>query len=163
MTIRRKICALAATATLLVPVVSLAEGPGRDPVRDLLLQMKDRYETIAHMQCRFTKEVTIDGRKVPRTSMLFRFRKSPETIYLEFLNRHRGRRCLYIRGENDGKMIVRPEGLLQLMTLSLDPMDEKAMQESSEPITRMGFGPHHRNHGKLAPQEPGGSARCDCL
>ncbi len=133
---------------LLIPTVFIlfsasvqAEKIGDDRVLTLITDMKSSYADLVHMQCRFTKDIVIEGRNIPRTVMLFRFKKTPKTIYLEFLNRFEGRKCLYIEGENDNKILVRPDGFLQFITLNVDPLDDRAMAESTEPIMEMVFGP----------------------
>jgi len=132
---------LVRSALMLFSFTVLAETAVDDQVRALIADMKTSYSNLDHMQCRFTKDIVIDGRKVPKTIMVFKFRKTPKTICLEFLNRFKGRKCLYVEGENDNKMLVRPDGLMSFATFTVDPLGERAMAESTAPITKMGFGP----------------------
>lgn len=71
--------------------------------------------------------------------MNFKYLKEPVTIFVEFLNRHKGQKCLYVEGENEGKIVVRPSGLMKFMKLKLDPLGKQAMEEDIDPMTSMGF------------------------
>jgi outer membrane lipoprotein-sorting protein len=123
-------------------MVAFVSGSGlaqEDPVKQLIVEMQSAYGNINDMTCHFIKEVVIEGKKVPKTKMLFKFKKTPKSIYLEFLNRYEGQKCLYIEGQNDNQMLVRPNGIMKFMTFKMDITDERAMAESTAPITQMGF------------------------
>jgi hypothetical protein len=105
----------------------------------LLDRMRAANETIVDMKCLFTFEVTEDGRKSPACRTIFRYRANPETIHMTFLDKYKGRKVLYIKGRNHGKMKVRPEGFLSFLIVNLDPLGKKAMMGTLDPITAQGF------------------------
>ena len=69
--------------------------------------------------------------------MILRYKAKPETIHLTFLEPHRGRKVLYVRG--DKKMKVRPDGFWSFTTVRIDPNSERGMEEGIDPITAQGF------------------------
>jgi hypothetical protein len=64
------------------------------------------------------------------------------SVFLEFLGppKVRGRRVLFVEGENGDKMLARNGGKrFNFVIVKLDPRGEAAMRESLVPITEMGF------------------------
>lgn len=101
--------------------------------------MKQSNEMIRDMTCIFVKTITKSGKSFPETQMKLNYIKEPEVIYLEFINRFPGQKCLYAEGENQGKLKVRPSGFMKFTTLNLDPEGDMAMVESLEPVTAISF------------------------
>jgi hypothetical protein len=66
----------------------------------------------------------------------------PFSVFLEFLGppKVRGRRVLFVAGENNNKMLARNGGKrFNFVIVKLDPLSEAATRESLVPITEMGF------------------------
>jgi hypothetical protein len=66
----------------------------------------------------------------------------PFSVFLEFLGppKVRGRRVLFVAGENGGKMLARNGGKrFNYVIVKLDPISEASMRESLVPITEIGF------------------------
>lgn len=124
--------------TFFLAATSQASGYG-DGVAQTMERMKQASAAITDMNCVFSQTITKEGRQIPETRMDLRYLKSPETIYLKYINRHEGQECLYISGQNDGKLLVRPAGLLGFMTFNIDPAGDTAMEECLEPITALPF------------------------
>lgn len=64
----------------------------------------------------------------------------PLSVYMEFLKpaQYRGRKVLYVEGQNEGKMLVRNGGRrFSYVTLRIRPDSETAMAESRYPITEL--------------------------
>lgn len=120
-------------------VPELAVKAVEETVPDVIMKMRESSAKIHDMQCLFIKNVVKEGKKIPETRMEFKFMREPEMIYLTFLNRFKGQKCLYVKGENSGKIVVRPSGMLKFMKLKLDPLGKRAMAESLDPMTGMGF------------------------
>ncbi len=108
-------------------------------VPDVIQKMRKSNSDVQDLTCLFVKEVNKGGKKIPKTSMMFKYLKKPETIFVEFINRFKGQKCLYIKGENNGKMIVRPSGFMKFMKVKINPAGKQAMAESLNPITEMVF------------------------
>lgn len=110
---------------------------GQKTIPEVLQKMRTCSSEVQSLKCLFVKEVSKEGKEIPKTSMTFRYKKDPETIFLEFVDRHKGQKCLYVKGENKGKMVVRPPGVMKFMKVKVDPTGEKAMAESLGPIMNM--------------------------
>jgi hypothetical protein len=102
-------------------------------------KMKESFSKIGDMRGLFIKDEVKQGRKIPKMSMAFKYKREPETIFVKFLDVHKAQKCLYVRGQNDNTMIVRPDGFLKFITIRLDPLFERAMEECLNPITMIGF------------------------
>ncbi|HEX4144170.1 MAG TPA: DUF1571 domain-containing protein [Pirellulales bacterium] len=66
----------------------------------------------------------------------------PFSVFLEFLGppKVRGRRVLFVEGENNNKMLARNGGKrFNYVIVKLDPLSEAATRESLVPITEMGL------------------------
>ena len=66
----------------------------------------------------------------------------PFAVYTQFLGpkKLRGRKVLYVEGENNGKMLVRNGGSrFNYLTFRLEPTSPAAMRESRYPITELGL------------------------
>ena len=67
---------------------------------------------------------------------------TPFSVYCRYLGpaRVRGRKILYVQGQNDGKMLVRKGGTrFSYVTVSVEPTSAAAMRESRYPITELGL------------------------
>lgn len=127
------------SALIFFLVLSGTAVSSTDNFADVITRMKANASQIKDMKCIFSKTIVKNGVSFPETTMEFKYLKSPETLFVEFLNRYKGQKCLYIRGKNEGKMAVRPSGLLGIMKLDIDPSGELAMEESLDPMTGMDF------------------------
>lgn len=110
-----------------------------ETIPDVIKKMRSSASEIKSMRCIFSKKIVKEGVEIPETIMEFKYLRSPETLFVEFLNRYKGQKCLYIRGHNDGKMIVKPSGLMSFMKLDIDPAGQHAMAVSLDPMTNMDF------------------------
>lgn len=66
----------------------------------------------------------------------------PMAVFLRYLGPKslKGRRVLFVEGENNGRMLVRKGGVsLQHVKLRIDPFGSGARRESNYPITDIGF------------------------
>lgn len=66
----------------------------------------------------------------------------PLAVFMQYLapSRLKGRKILYVDGENDGMMIVRKGGrAFKYVKLEIDPNGVAARRESNHPITDVGF------------------------
>lgn len=131
------------TAALWGLVALLAAGPsqasGLEDAHRLLGQMKAANARIVDLKCTFLFQVTKNGRPFPLHRTVLRWRTEPETIHMTYLEPNKGRTVLYVKGQNDGKMRVRPDGFWRFLTVSLDPAGERAMEKAVDPLTAQGF------------------------
>lgn len=88
----------------------------------------------------FSKREIVDGELQPLQVMQMKVRRKPFSVYLRFRRPHAGREVLYVDGRFDGKLLAHDSGLKGLAgTFRLLPTSERAMSESSYPITRTGM------------------------
>lgn len=110
-----------------------------ESVPEVITKLKESNSQIRNLECLFIKDVVKDGIRMPETQLNFKYVKEPQMIYLEFMNRYKGQKCVYVKGENEDKMVVRPSGFMKFMKIKLDPKGKKAMAEDIDPVTSMGF------------------------
>jgi hypothetical protein len=113
-------------------------NPDSDDAGLFFERLRAAHERTRDLQCTFVMDVTKQGTVIPTTTALLRYRREPETVYLQFLDRHKGRKVAYGVKTTQGKLKVRPDGLMSLITVSLDPLGDQAMEEAIDPITRQG-------------------------
>ena len=102
-------------------------------------QALEALESVKDYRATFAKKELI-GRKLIDTQMDLRFREDPFSVYLKFLSPHAGREALFVKGENDDKLLVRDVGFAGLVgTVALDPTGSYAMDENRYPVTMIGM------------------------
>jgi hypothetical protein len=93
--------------------------------------------------CTFSKQERMDGRLGARQLIDVRFREDPFSVAMTWReNPPRGDRVLYVEGRWDGKMLVRPTGVLARAIVPVavrDPDGKEAMAETRRPVTMFGF------------------------
>jgi hypothetical protein len=86
------------------------------------------------------KQERVDGELRERETGFMKFRK-PLSVYIKWTKGpNAGTEVLYVKGENDGKLLAKPTGLLGLKTYRLDPRGRLAMADNRHPITDAGIG-----------------------
>ena len=97
-----------------------------------------------------TKRVRYQGRLQPEFRIFCKIRHAqagdseessvPFSVYTKFLNRKKGQEAIWVENQNDNKLIAHgPSGLLNLMTLHLDPNSKMAMNGNRYPIMTIGM------------------------
>jgi hypothetical protein len=119
-------------------------SPMDEPVR-LIHEAQQAYQNVRDYTCLLIKRERING-MMPNadTVMEMKVRTLPFSVYLRFLQprTEAGQEVCYVAGRNDGKMRVRPKGVLGSFAgfVSLDPNDPRARQTSKRNITEAGIG-----------------------
>lgn len=109
------------------------------PVIKIIGESQGKTVTVKDYSATFLKKEEIKG-KIVDQSMDIKVRESPFSVILKFNNPYRGRQVIYVEGQNNGKMLVKPEGFKSLIgTLSIDPNGEQALAENRYPITQVGI------------------------
>lgn len=88
-------------------------------------------QDMQYIDMQVREELVADGRLV-----------RPLSIYMHFLGPKlvAGRRVIYVKGQNEGKMLVRNGGRhFDYVIVRLDPDGENAREETLVPITQIGF------------------------
>lgn len=93
--------------------------------------------------CRLVRTERLHGTIREPELILMKYRQEPKSVYLKWLDqRNLGRECVWVRGQNRGKMISRGgkgDLLLAGKTLWLDPEGSLARSKSTQPITESGL------------------------
>lgn len=122
-----------------VDLIAQAES---DPV-SVLVDALDRYdENIVDYTGRFTRQEVYNGQLQPRVVSEFKFREAPFSVAMH-LTQGAGRadRAVFVEGQNQGKMLVHPTGVLGriIPCASVDPDGEEARRNSSRTIREFGI------------------------
>src|SRR5579883_2225546 len=119
-------------------------SPMDEPVR-LIHEAQQAYQNVRDYACLLIKRERING-VLPNADavMEMKVRTQPFSVYLRFIQprTEAGQEVCYVAGRNDGKMRVRPKGVLGSFAgfVSLDPNDPRARQTSKRSITEAGIG-----------------------
>ena len=86
------------------------------------------------------RKVLLNG-QFAESTVRMKYRTSPKSVYLYFVEPHAGREALWIEGWNGGNMLAHEgSGVASLIgSVSLAPDSPQAMEGSKNPITRSGL------------------------
>lgn len=149
-------------AANLAGLVLLLAGAGdarpaeEHPLMPILRYASARYEQlnreVKDYTCTLVKHERVEGRLRENETMAMKVRHEqrdrdgrvtvPFSVYMRFLGPEavRDREVVYVRGQNDGKIIVRRGGpRFNYITTSVDPSGELALQHNRYPITEVGI------------------------
>jgi len=140
MKLSRLIAALLTGAFLVVHAVPLCLAEDRVDLDELMILAVNAYSQVSDYTCRFHRTELVEDRFVVERNTVLRFKK-PKSIYLRITEgKNKGVVTVYIEGENEGKMLVRPKGILGILKLKLDPEGDRAMENSRHSIRDAGIG-----------------------
>jgi len=93
--------------------------------------------------CLLVKRERLRGKVPPpdkAEEMAVRFREKPHSVLLEWKkNPGKAQRVLYVRGENNDKLIVLPKGIGAFKLWERDPLGEEALESGRYPLTEFGI------------------------
>lgn len=123
----------------LTPLIDMAEYG-----RELIVENVRDYTAV------LTKRVRARGKLQPEEKLFIKIRHAdkgtdetqsvPFSVYTRFENLKKGQEVIYVEGQNDNKLVAHgPVGLLNLMTLKLDPESNMAMNGNRYPIWTIGM------------------------
>lgn len=127
---------------------SVASGPkieGKLALRlkhSLMLDARAKLQTIPDYLATFSRHERVNGRLMQKESTELKVRHAPFSVYMKWNEGSDvGREILYVKGQNDGRMLVKKGGKLGevLPTLKIDPTGDLAMKESRYPLTDSGI------------------------
>lgn len=118
----------------------------KDPlsaVEQILSRAEDFNQKYPDYVCRLSRLERTRGPMRDPELILMKFRRHPRSVHLKWLDApNLGRECVYVEGQNRGKMISRGgkgDLLLAGRTLWLDPNGSLARSKSTQPITESGI------------------------
>ena len=100
-----------------------------------------RLEKAGTYTATFYKRERVNGRLLDAQVMKLKMRHAPFSVYMKWLVGDKGQELLYVKGQHNGKMLVKLDGVKGRLipTVRLDPNGATAMKESRHPITEIGL------------------------
>lgn len=121
------------------------ESPTVDPQHPLAPAIEHAEQSLAALQkvqnyqAVFTKQEMIQG-KMLKSEVVLKLREQPYSVYMLFVNPHKGREVIYVEGKNEGKLLVHETGIRSIAgTVALEPASDDALEENRYPITMVGM------------------------
>lgn len=89
----------------------------------------------------FAKIEVVNGALTNEQLMQMKLRHAPFSVYMKWTAGKPGQELLYVDGQNEGSMVVRPSGIKGrlLGAIKLDPYGSLALNESRHPVTEAGL------------------------
>ncbi|MBF0225836.1 MAG: DUF1571 domain-containing protein [Desulfobacterales bacterium] len=110
-----------------------------DPIA-LSLEAPKIYETIQDYTAIFYKQERIGKKLMPLEKIQLKFRK-PFDLYMKWIdNPYKGQEMLYKEGQNNGKILAHKGGFLGLVSVSVDPIGNLAMDNQHHAVFDAGLG-----------------------
>ncbi len=108
---------------------------------ELLEKGAQRLRSMTGYVADFRKKEVVGGALTETQTMQLKLRHEPFSVYMKWTEGNPGQELLYVDGQNEGEMVVRPGGLKGriLGAIKLDPNGTLAMNESRHPITEIGL------------------------
>jgi outer membrane lipoprotein-sorting protein len=116
---------------------SIAVSETVDP-HDVMQRMSRAYDGVRDYTALFLKRERIKGELQELETIELRFQE-PFKLYMAWQEPYKGRAISYIEGENGGKMLVNPGGMLQFVRLSLDPDSSLATRNAHHTVRQAGL------------------------
>lgn len=110
--------------------------------QSLMLDARAKLQTMPDYLATFTRQERVKGQLLPRESTELKVRHSPFSVYMKWNEGSDvGREVLFVKGQNDGRMLVKKGGKVgeMLPTFKLEPTSDLAMKESRYPLTESGL------------------------
>jgi hypothetical protein len=103
-----------------------------------------RYDyTVQGYELTFKKQERLGGKLYPSETIAVKFREEPFSVYFDWIKGERlAKKVLYVRGENNNKLLVKPAGKLAALVVSVverDPNGEEAKESSRYPMPEFGI------------------------
>jgi len=115
-----------------------------DPLEFLRTALRWHDERVIGYTCQFSKQENIAGELRKPETMRMKFRVKPFSIYVKWVGEiSKDQEVIYVEGQNAGKAVANPAGILGVLTLhriSLDPLGKLALKHSRRPLTMAGMG-----------------------
>lgn len=101
-------------------------------------KVRKKLEQVDDYKATFMIRERVDGELTDKQRVALQVRHEPFSVRMKWIDE--GREVVFIKGQNDDQLVVRPGGLASLVgTLELDPKGETAMAKSRYPITEAGM------------------------
>jgi len=107
---------------------------------DLIDRTEESYQQISGYTCRMHRTELIGDNYKAQRNVLVKYRK-PGSFYLKWTEgQGKGSESLYIKGQNDDKMLVHLPGLYKFFVFSMAPGGKRALKNNRHTIEQIHFG-----------------------
>jgi len=107
---------------------------------DLIGRAEQSYQKISGYTCRMHRTELIGGKYKVQKNVLVKYRK-PGSFYLKWTEgQGKGSESLYVKGENNDKMLVHLPGLYKFFVFSMAPGGKRALKNNRHTIEQVHFG-----------------------
>ncbi len=122
-------------------IAKLVELAKTDHIALLKLCLENCEQTIQDYTCTFVKRERIKGKTGRAQVIAVKFMDQPFSVAMRWRkNAPISDRCLFVEGEHDGNILLRPKGLLSVIgTVRRKPDSKDVMAKTLKPITLFGF------------------------
>jgi hypothetical protein len=113
-----------------------------DPLEFLRRSLKWCDERVADYSCQFQKQEKIDGTIQKTETLQMKFRAKTFSLYIKWIGDvSAGQEAIYVEGQNDGKVVVHPTGLLGVLIrkVMVEPTSKLALKHARRPLTFAGM------------------------
>jgi hypothetical protein len=124
----------------------LVELARKNPVgflEKVIIRYDREMKTHQGYTCLLVKRERVKGKLPPpekTEEMAVRFREQPFSVLLEWKkNPGKAQRVLYVKGENNDKLLVLPKGIGSFRLWERDPLGEEALESGRYPLTEFGI------------------------
>jgi outer membrane lipoprotein-sorting protein len=125
---------------LFVVIPTIAGSQDKLDPENWIKGMEKAYSKIDHYTAIFHKQERIKDNLNQEETIFIKFKK-PFKVYMKWIkDPYKGRELLYVDGWNDNQMMVHEGGIMNLLTVSLNPKGSMAMKGNRHPITESGLG-----------------------
>jgi Protein of unknown function (DUF1571) len=106
-----------------------------------LQQGRELLEKTADYSAQFRRQERVNGELLDAEAMHMKVRHEPFSYYMKWTEGDRGRQLIYVKGQNDDKVLVQPGGVAGRLTgaLALAPDDARIMAVSRHPANCAGL------------------------
>ena len=121
----------------------MAELAKKNPIAFLKYCLRRYDYTVKGYELTFKKQERLGGKLYPSETIAVKFREEPFSVYFDWIKGERlAKKVLYVRGENDNKLLVKPAGRLASALVGVverDAEGEDAKQSSRYPMPEFGI------------------------
>ena len=129
------VCSMILCGLAFLPLIAGADIA--DP-HQIMQRMASAYEGITDYTAVFLKRERIDGVLPELEKIELRFQE-PFKIYMAWQRPYKGRVAVFVKGENDDKVLISPDGMFSFMRLALEPTSPRITRDSRHSILEAGL------------------------
>ena len=123
------------------PAESIEGLPAKQRLRDILLIVVSRLESISGYTATLKKQERIDGKLLAEQTLAIKIRNQPFAFYAKFLDPKPGKEVVYSDGHNQNQVIAHNGDWTRRLVprLAVSPDSKLALNDSRHPVTEAGL------------------------